>query len=121
MNPPAIEAVSKVGMKKINHQVTKTRSHKHIVEVFLQFVLLCLCVLVVYLQFGVLTHLLPAGGTAQVLDSRLDSLPFVDQFPIKGLQNKERLFPFTATRNQTFAIVEILDTWQRASRRAKVS
>ena len=58
-----------------------------------------------------------AGGT----DKALDSLPFVNQFAIEVLQNKERLFPFTATRNQTFAIVEILDIWQRASRRAKVS
>jgi hypothetical protein len=107
---------------RLNHKDTKTLNERHFAALFKKsscaFVTSWLGGFYLVQGYSSFGHSRPrAGGT----DKALDSFSFVDQFPIKGLQNKERLFPFTATRNQTFAIVEILDTWQRTSRRAKVS
>ena len=53
--PPATELYQKLGLKKINHQVTKTRRHK--LRLSKYFSDSCFGVLVVdLLQFGVLTQ-----------------------------------------------------------------
>src|SRR5712664_2362878 len=49
------------------------------------------------------------------------SLPFFNELTIKVLQDVEGLLPFTATRDQSFTVIEILYARQRSARRAKIS